>query len=283
MKWLGFKTIPTELIDSPELPVRLWLDEKFIKELGQDMKVRGQLQNIIVRKKGERYEVVVGHNRLLAAKNSGIKELHCLVVEAPDEEIMKMRLSENVMRSDMGAISQAINLVAIKERTGKTWRQIAADLPFSEDKIIKRVSLLQLPEEIQAQVELGNLAIDAALALLYYRSPKVDKIIEFEAKRTKRPKDQVVKELMLATAKRIIEDNLTVAQARSLVQHQLYYLDRERVEEEVETPKIPPIHELPKKACLICGQAYTLEKIAPRWICVECLGVAMRYMRTRRE
>jgi len=276
---IGWKDVPVSLIDAPELPIRLFIDKEFVTELGMDMRKLGQLQNIIVRPKGDRYEVIVGHTRYLAAKESGMEALRALVVELDDYEALQHRLRENVMRRSMGPVSEALTLALMKERSGKTWKELAVDTPFSEDYIARRVRLLHLPEEIQGLVEVGELGPEHALSLLRYRSERVRPIIEKESERTRRPFDQIVKELMTATARKIMRDRLTVQASRALIEQQLYLLAKEAVPPPVGEAVVKAPIQVPPRQCLICGHSYGPEHIDLRWVCAECFGLARRYVR----
>jgi len=252
------RPIPLEKVVPPEIPVRMYLDDAFIRVLAQDLSESGQIQNIVVRPKNDKYEVVIGHNRYVAAKKAGMKTISARVVDVDDYKSVVLRLKENTIRQRMGKVSEAMSFQTMKVISNKTWKQIAADVPFTEDYIKRRVRLLQLAPEVQVMVEKGLMHPDAALELL--RLPE--------------------KEYQMLCAKKIIDERLTVEESRYLVTKQLMEIEKAEAEEEAP-PLRPTKEEKPVlRRCTCCGEMVPEEQIAPRYLCAACYGIALRAIKT---
>jgi len=251
------KYVPIDKIVPPEIPVRIYLDERFIDALGEYLSDSGFIHNILVRPKEGKFEVIVGHNRYEAAKKAGLKMVPVKILKVDDYETLRLRLKENILRQRMGKVSEAMTFQTMKALTKKTWKQKAADTMFSEDYIKRRVRLLKLPSEIQVFVEKGVIHPDSALELL--RLPD--------------------KEYQFLIAKKVVEDRLTVDETRYLVTKQLVEIEKAEAEEEAPPPKPPEEVKPSLRKCACCGEMVPEEQIAPRYMCAECYGIALRALR----
>jgi len=251
------KYVPIEKIVPPEIPVRIHLDEKFIEVLSEDLHESGFIHNIVVRPKGDKYEVVVGHNRYEAAKKAGLKMVPVKIMSVTDYDALRLRLKENILRQTMGKVSEAMTFQTMKMLTGRTWKQIAADTMFSEDYIKRRVRLLKLPPEIQVLVEKGVRHPDSALELLRLSEA----------------------EYQMICGKKIFEERMTVDESRYLVTKQLMEIEKAEAEEEAPPPKVTVERKPIYRKCACCGEMVPEEQIAPRYMCAECFGVALRALR----
>jgi ParB family chromosome partitioning protein len=158
--------IPVEKIaNDPDQP-RKEFDPDALRRLADSLRTRGQLQPIRVRWDEDRgqYIVLVGERRWRAARLAGLPTLSCIVHEAPlgtDEKLM-VQLVENALREDLKPVEQARAYRALMEANGWSGRQLAEELHIGQASVVRALSLLDLPGEVQEQVDAGDLAPSVA-------------------------------------------------------------------------------------------------------------------------
>lgn len=120
-----------------------------IDELAESIKVSGILQNLTVVPMNDdwtEFTVIIGHRRLAAAKQAGLTELPCAVVEMTEKEQLSTMLTENMQRSDLTVYEEAKGCQLLLD-LGDTVAEVAEKTGFSESKIRRRVKLCELDEE----------------------------------------------------------------------------------------------------------------------------------------
>lgn len=130
----------------PENPRKVLGD---IDELAESIKASGILQNLTVVPMNDdwtEFTVIIGHRRLAAAKQAGLTELPCAVVEMTEKEQLSTMLTENMQRSDLTVYEEAKGCQLLLD-LGDTVAEVAKKTGFSETKIRRRVKLCELDEE----------------------------------------------------------------------------------------------------------------------------------------
>lgn len=120
-----------------------------IDELAESIKANGILQNLTVVPMNDdwtEFTVIIGHRRLAAAKQAGLTELPCAVVEMTEKEQLSTMLTENMQRSDLTVYEEAKGCQLLLD-LGDTVAEVAEKTGFSESKIRRRVKLCELDEE----------------------------------------------------------------------------------------------------------------------------------------
>lgn len=120
-----------------------------VTELAESIKANGILQNLTVVPMNDdwtEFTVIIGHRRLVAAKQAGLTELPCAVVEMTEKEQLSTMLTENMQRSDLTVYEEAKGCQLLLD-LGDTVAEIAEKTGFSESKIRRRVKLCELDEE----------------------------------------------------------------------------------------------------------------------------------------
>lgn len=139
--------IPTDkLHPHPDNPRKVIGD---VSELAESIKANGILQNLTVVPNDDNWDdftVIIGHRRLAAAKQAGLTELPCAVVEMTAKEQLSTMLTENMQRSDLTVYEEAKGCQLLLD-LGDTVAEIAEKTGFSESKIRRRVKLCELDEE----------------------------------------------------------------------------------------------------------------------------------------
>nr|DAW84608.1 MAG TPA: chromosome partitioning protein [Caudoviricetes sp.] len=120
-----------------------------VSELAESIKANGILQNLTVVPMNDdwtEFTVIIGHRRLAAAKQAGLTELPCAVVEMTEKEQLSTMLTENMQRSDLTVYEEAKGCQLLLD-LGDTVAEVAEKTGFSESKIRRRVKLCELDEE----------------------------------------------------------------------------------------------------------------------------------------
>lgn len=152
--------IPTDkLHPHPDNPRKVIGD---VSELAESIKANGILQNLTVVPNNDNWDdftVIIGHRRLAAAKQAGLTELPCAVVEMSEKEQLSTMLTENMQRSDLTVYEEAKGCQLLLD-LGDTVAEIAEKTGFSESKIRRRVKLCELDEEAfkESQIRQPTLA-----------------------------------------------------------------------------------------------------------------------------
>lgn len=136
-----------------------------VSELAESIKANGILQNLTVVPNNDDWDdksdftVIIGHRRLAAAKQAGLTELPCAVVEMTEKEQLSTMLTENMQRSDLTVYEEAKGCQLLLD-LGDTVAEIAEKTGFSESKIRRRVKLCELDEEAfkESQIRQPTLA-----------------------------------------------------------------------------------------------------------------------------
>lgn len=120
-----------------------------IDELAESIKASGILQNLTVVPMNDdwtEFTVIIGHRRLAAAKQAGLTELPCAIVEMTEKEQLSTMLTENMQRSDLTVYEEAKGCQLLLD-LGDTVAEVSEKTGFSETKIRRRVKLCELDEE----------------------------------------------------------------------------------------------------------------------------------------
>lgn len=133
-----------------------------VTELAESIKANGILQNLTVVPMNDdwtEFTVIIGHRRLAAAKQAGLTELPCAVVEMSEKEQLSTMLTENMQRSDLTVYEEAKGCQLLLD-LGDTVAEIAEKTGFSASKIRRRVKLCELDEEAfkESQIRQPTLA-----------------------------------------------------------------------------------------------------------------------------
>lgn len=124
-------------------------DEQALNELALSIKEHGVIQPIIVRKIGDKYEIIAGERRYRASKLAGKTTIPALVRDIDDKETAKIALLENLQRSDLTPIEEAKTYQTILKLDNITQEELATNLGKSQSTVANKLRLLNLAEEVQ--------------------------------------------------------------------------------------------------------------------------------------
>jgi ParB family chromosome partitioning protein len=166
--------IPVDAIDpNPEQPRRAF-DAAELERLADSIRQHGVIQPIVVRRVGGvggRYELVVGERRWRATRAAGLAKIPAVVADVDERERLEYALIENVQRRDLNPIELAHAFRNLSEG-GTTQEEIGRRVSLDRSTVANHLRLLDLPRELQADIETGSIGIGHAKALLQLSSPE---------------------------------------------------------------------------------------------------------------
>lgn len=183
----------SEIVRNPNQP-RKTFDEDKLAELADSIRQNGVLQPILVRRKGQKYEIVAGERRYQASKLAGLKEIPAVVREIDDDKVFQLALIENLQRSDLSPIEEAKGYKQLLTSRSLSQEELAKILSKSRSTIANTLRLMDLPVEVQHMMEQGLLTAGHARAILAVPS----------------------EEGRIKLAKKVVTESLTVRQTENL-------------------------------------------------------------------
>ena len=148
---------------------RTIFDEEKLKELSESIKKNGIIQPIAVRKNNsssEPYEIVAGERRWLAAQKAGLHEVPITILDLNDSETLEVAIVENIQREDLNVVEEAKGYKRLNEEFGYDQDKIANMMSKSRSHISNTLRLLNLPKDIIAMLEQGELTAGQARPLI---------------------------------------------------------------------------------------------------------------------
>ena len=187
-------------------PRRLF-DKNSINELAESIKSKGLVQPILVRpSKSEvgEYEIIAGERRWRAAQIAQLHELPAVVKNLDDVEALEMAIIENVQRADLSPIEEAAGYKKLMEQYNHTQEALSPIVGKSRSHIANIIRLLNLPASIQDMISQGIITSGHARAIMNSAFPE-------------------------QLAKKIVDENLSVRQAESLVKEKKIKLTKNKL------------------------------------------------------
>jgi ParB family transcriptional regulator, chromosome partitioning protein len=150
---------------NPLQPRRLFLQDR-LAELAQSIQTNGIIQPLVVRKAGERYQLVAGERRWRAAKLAGIQEVPVVVRDIPDDRLLEITLIENIQREDLNPMETAAAFARMGTELQMNADQIGLRVGKDRSTVVNLMRLLQLPLDLQELVAERRITAGHARCLL---------------------------------------------------------------------------------------------------------------------
>ena len=190
---------------SPFQPRRTF-DEGKIEELAVSIRNQGIIQPLVVRPKGDSFELIAGERRWRAAMKAGLTRVPVVVRDANDHEALQLALVENLQREDLNPIEEANGYRRLQEEFRWSQEEMAERVGKSRPAIANSIRLLGLPAEVQQEVSTGNLPAGQARALLGLHT----------------------EQLILSACREVITKGLSTRETEKMVRHLLMGRKRRR-------------------------------------------------------
>lgn len=174
-------TLLISQIDPNPLQPRTIFQEQHLRELSDSIRANGIIQPIIVRRKGDRYELIAGERRWRAARMAGLESVPVVVQELADEKLLEISLIENIQREDLNPMEVATAYDRLAREHKLSHEEIGRRTGKDRATITNMIRLLKLPPEIQLLLAEHRLSMGHARALLGLAEPDMQLQIGHQA------------------------------------------------------------------------------------------------------
>jgi ParB family chromosome partitioning protein len=169
----GVLEVDVDRLSPNEHQPRLQMDDAKLEELAASIKANGVIQPILVRRSGERYQIIAGERRWRAAQRAGLRTVPVVVrdVSAGDRQVLELALIENLQREGLNPVDEALAYQRLASEFSLTQDQIAAAVGKDRSSVANFMRLLKLPDEVRGDLASGALSTGHARALLALNDP----------------------------------------------------------------------------------------------------------------
>lgn len=168
----GARNIPIDGIAQSSNQPRQVFEQESLDDLARSIQTHGVLQPLLVRRVGEKYELVAGERRLRAARQAGLTFVPAIVRELGDADALALGLIENLQREDLNPMEEAEGYQKLAVQFGLTQEDISRSVGKARATVANALRLLELPDEVREMVAQGRLTAGHAKALLGVSIPE---------------------------------------------------------------------------------------------------------------
>ena len=155
------RLVAIDLIDpNPNQPRQVMGD---LSELIASIAEKGILEPLVVRQRGDRYQIVAGERRYQAAVQVGMRELPVVIRDVDDTEMLELALIENLQRKDLTPFEESEALQGLAERCGYTHEDLARRLGKSRTSVTESLTLNAMPTDIRTLCRLADISSKSLL------------------------------------------------------------------------------------------------------------------------
>ena len=155
------RMIPIDHIDpNPNQPRQVMGD---LSELIASIAEKGIIEPLVVRQRGDRFQIIAGERRYQASVQAGLTELPVVIREVDDTEVIELALIENIQRKDLTPFEEAEALHGLADRCGYTHEDLARRLGKSRTSITESLALNSMPDEVRNLCRLADISSKSLL------------------------------------------------------------------------------------------------------------------------
>lgn len=191
------RTVPIEFVSRTARNPRRYFDESELQDLAGSIRQHGIVQPVVVRTvAADRYEIIAGERRWRAAQLAGLVEIPVIVRDVDDRTALELAIVENVQRSDLNPLEEALGYDQLIAEHGYTQNDLGEIIGKSRSHVANSLRLLKLPDPVRDMLAEGSLSAGHARALVSTPDP-------------------------VALAKTIVSKGLSVRDAEKLAQNHI--------------------------------------------------------------
>lgn len=142
--------VPLDDIIPNRFQPRLSFDEQGLNELAQSIKEHGIIQPLVLRKIGDKFEIIAGERRYKASYIAGLTEVPAVIINLNDNESAEVAIVENIQRKDLSPIEEAKSYKKLLDRGYLTQDQLAGRMGKTQATVSNKLRLLNLDEDVQS-------------------------------------------------------------------------------------------------------------------------------------
>ena len=168
-----YQMLPLHKVEpNPDQP-RQDFDEEELQQLADSIAVHGVIQPLTVRQlPSGYYQIIAGERRWRASRLAGLYEVPAVVIEADDKKATELALIENLQRSDLNPVEEALGYQTLMSDYGMTQEETAKSVGKSRPAVANALRLLQLCPEVLEMLRSGKLTAGHARAVLTLNTEK---------------------------------------------------------------------------------------------------------------
>ena len=164
-------TLPTSDVSPAAIDPNPWqprtvVDDADLAELADSLRAHGLVQPIVVRARGDRYQLIAGQRRLAAARLLGWAKVPVRVLDVDDRQMSEIAIVENLQRRDLDALEKAASFKQYLATWNCTQDELAKRLAVDRSTVANLIRLLELPASVQQKLRAGTISMGHARALL---------------------------------------------------------------------------------------------------------------------
>jgi ParB family chromosome partitioning protein len=178
------RELPVGLVKPNPSQPRTQFDQEALDALAASIETSGVVQPLLVRPLHDgSYELVAGERRWRAAQQAGLDKVPAVIRDSEQSERLQVALIENMVREDLNPVDEARACAALVEELGLSREDLARRVGRSRPAVSNLIRLLDLPDELLALLEAGDLSEGHGKALLGARGNDVRRRLGREAAR----------------------------------------------------------------------------------------------------
>lgn len=151
---------------------RLAFEDASLSELANSIKQHGIIQPLVLRKTGEKYEIIAGERRYRAATMAGLTYVPAVISKLDDKTSAEVAIAENVQRKELTAIEEAKSYKALLDLGYMSQEQLAKKMGISQSAVANKLRLLNLAQEVQDAILENKISERHARSLLSVKDPE---------------------------------------------------------------------------------------------------------------
>jgi ParB family chromosome partitioning protein len=159
-------SLPVDAIEPNPLQPRVVFRTDRLEELAASIRVNGIIQPLLVRRRGDRYQIIAGERRLRAARLAGLADVPVVIQEVADPQMLELALVENIQREDLNPIEMAEAYDRLNRDLRLSHEEIGRRTGKDRTSIVNTIRLLKLPREVQRLLAEQRLSMGHARAVL---------------------------------------------------------------------------------------------------------------------
>ncbi len=254
--------VPIEFVDRNSNNPRRSFDEGELEDLARSINQHGIVQPVVVRPSGQgRYEIIAGERRWRAAQRAGLIEIPVLIRDVDDRTALELAIVENVQRSDLNAIDEALGYEQLIAEHDYTQNDLGDIIGKSRSHVANSLRLLKLPEPVRDLVSDGKLSAGHARAIASTSDPvkharhivasgmsvrDAERLAQKESQPVSTPRPPVQKDADTLALEKMLSDNLglnvTISHRGSGGQVRVDYKSLEQLDELCRLLQAPRSH-----------------------------------------
>ncbi len=165
----GVRLLPIASIHPNPNQPRQHFDEQALQALANSIASSGLMQPIVVRPANDgtgSYQIIAGERRWRAAQIAGLSRLPAVIREVDDQTAAEFALIENLQREDLNPIERAEAFQRLIDEFQLTHQEIAQRVGLDRSSVTNHLRLIELDDSIKSAIQLGQLSLGHAKALL---------------------------------------------------------------------------------------------------------------------